>query len=534
MKKIYIILTALIILQLVKIEDLFSQPQLIWERFNIVPNGSSLPIDLKVDSSGNIYNLCSEGGFTVLKYDKYGTLKWRVYYDHPNLRLSTSPKSMVVDKDGNVYCVGDNNYEIVTIKIDNNGRLDWVRAFNPGAGFYTAGGIAIDPSGNIVVAGGSPSNFQRIIYGVIKYAPNGDTVWVKVKTDVSPVKGGNPKNLVVSKSGNIYFSGNINVDSAGINESRVYSVKLNADGDLIWLNKYYLRKSGYRYTLLDDTEENVYFVGGVAEDLVLDIIIHKFDTNGNNIWSRRYDTDEGYYDELRGAEIDRENNVIFTAKSGVLTPTFILTVKYDTSGSLVWERRFIANSSRENYPFDIICDKENNIYVTGDATFGTGEYWLMNLIKYNSNGNLLWNVFNGTPLRRNTGLKLIKTGDFIYVTGQMKWTSGQYNSILIKYSENPLNINGEAENLNFELFQNYPNPFNPKTKINYSINKQSLVSIKVYDINGKHIETLVNEVKNAGNFEIEFNGSNLPSGIYFYTLYINNEKTKTRKMVLVK
>lgn len=533
MKKIYFIWALMLSLQFITSEKIFSQPQLIWERFNIVPNGSSAPVDLEVDSTGNIYKLCSEGGFVVLKYDKYGTLKWRVSYDHPNLRLGTSPKSMAIDKEGNVYCVGDNNYEIVTIKIDNNGRLDWIRAFSPGAGFYTVGGIAIDPSGNVVVAGGSPSNFQRIIYGVIKYKPDGDTVWVKVKTDVSPYTGGNPKNLVVSKSGNIYFSGEINVDSAGIYQSRVYSVKLNSNGDLIWLNKYYLRKSGYRYTLLDKSEENVYFVGGVAEDLIEDIIIQKFDVNGNNIWSRRYDTDEGYYDELRGAELDKENNVIFTAKSGVLTPTFILTVKYDTNGNLVWERRFIANSSIENEPSDLIIDNENNSYIVGKSNFINTKIYITTL-KYSSEGNLLWYILNGTPLRYNIGRKLIKFSDFVYVTGQMLWTSGQINSILIKYSENPLNIKNNIEVLNYELHQNYPNPFNPKTKISYSIKYQSLVTINVYDLTGKKIQTLVNENKNAGDFEVKFSSSNIPSGIYFYTLFINNEKIQTRKMVLVK
>lgn len=530
MKKIYFILAVILSFQFITSEKIFSQPQLIWERFNIVPNGSSLPVDLEVDSTGNIYKLCSEGGFVVLKYDKYGTLKWRVSYDHPNLRLGTSPKSMVIDKEGNVYCVGDNNYEIVTIKIDNNGRLDWIRAFSPGAGFYTVGGIAIDPSGNVVVAGGSPSNFQRIIYGVIKYKPDGDTVWVKVKTDVSPYTGGIVKSVKITDNGDIFIAGYVYFNNTG----ECLVARIRESGQEIWTKKFIVGGS-ISYLLIDKNEEYLYTVGAIDnKNENTDILINKLNISGNLFWSKTFNTDEGYFEELRGAVLDKENNVIFTAKSGVLTPTFILTVKYDSNGNLVWERRFIANSSRENYPFDIICDNQNNIFVTGDATFGIGEYWLICLIKYNSSGVLLWNIFNGTPLRRNTGLKLIKTGDFIYVTGQMKWTSGQYNSFLLKYSENPLNINGVAENLNFELNQNYPNPFNPKTMISFAIKKQSLVKIIVYDINGKEIQTLVNENKNAGDFEVKFSSNNIPSGIYFYTLFINNEKIQTRKMVLVK
>ena len=75
----------------------------------------------------------------------------------------------------------------------------------------------------------------------------------------------------------------------------------------------------------------------------------------------------------------------------------------------------------------------------------------------------------------------------------------------------------------FSLSQNYPNPFNPVTKIRYSIpfggtSLMKYVQLKVYDILGNEIATLVNEEKPAGYYEIEFNGSNLTSGIYFYRL----------------
>jgi hypothetical protein len=70
----------------------------------------------------------------------------------------------------------------------------------------------------------------------------------------------------------------------------------------------------------------------------------------------------------------------------------------------------------------------------------------------------------------------------------------------------------------FVLKQNYPNPFNPVTKINYSVPKMSFIKINVYDILGNEITTLVNEEKSAGDYAVEFNGSNLSSGIYFYRM----------------
>jgi len=85
----------------------------------------------------------------------------------------------------------------------------------------------------------------------------------------------------------------------------------------------------------------------------------------------------------------------------------------------------------------------------------------------------------------------------------------------------------------FKLHQNYPNPFNPSTKINYSISKLSTVMIKVYDALGKEIATLVNEEKSAGNYQVEFNAANLPSGVYFYRIQAGSF-TQVRKMLLIK
>jgi arylsulfate sulfotransferase len=85
----------------------------------------------------------------------------------------------------------------------------------------------------------------------------------------------------------------------------------------------------------------------------------------------------------------------------------------------------------------------------------------------------------------------------------------------------------------YSLSQNYPNPFNPITVFNYSVPKQSYVTIKVYDILGNEIKTLVNESKLPGFYEVEFDASNLSSGIYFYSLRAGSY-IETRKMVLIR
>ncbi len=85
----------------------------------------------------------------------------------------------------------------------------------------------------------------------------------------------------------------------------------------------------------------------------------------------------------------------------------------------------------------------------------------------------------------------------------------------------------------YKLSQNYPNPFNPVTKINFSIPKNGHVSLKVYDALGREIASLVNDVKNAGNYTVEFNASHLSSGAYFYRLNVNGY-IETKKMLLIK
>ena len=85
----------------------------------------------------------------------------------------------------------------------------------------------------------------------------------------------------------------------------------------------------------------------------------------------------------------------------------------------------------------------------------------------------------------------------------------------------------------FELKQNYPNPFNPSTRISYAIPSASFVNLKVYDIIGNEIAVLVNEGKQAGNYQIDFDATELTGGVYFYQL-LTGSFVETKKMILMK
>ncbi|MBI1937530.1 MAG: T9SS type A sorting domain-containing protein [Ignavibacteriales bacterium] len=95
------------------------------------------------------------------------------------------------------------------------------------------------------------------------------------------------------------------------------------------------------------------------------------------------------------------------------------------------------------------------------------------------------------------------------------------------------------ENISYSLSQNYPNPFNPKTKIKYTIPQLSFVTVKIYDLLGREVTTLVSKEQTPGNYEIEFNAKNLSSGIYIYSIRVYSPGragnfVDNKKMALVK
>jgi len=100
---------------------------------------------------------------------------------------------------------------------------------------------------------------------------------------------------------------------------------------------------------------------------------------------------------------------------------------------------------------------------------------------------------------------------------------------------NVTDVKDDYDNLpqNYSLFQNYPNPFNPSSIIRYDLPKEGMVSIKIYDMLGREVKTLVNEYKSVGSYNIEFNANNLTSGIYFYHLQ-TSDFSQTKKLILMK
>jgi len=120
------------------------------------------------------------------------------------------------------------------------------------------------------------------------------------------------------------------------------------------------------------------------------------------------------------------------------------------------------------------------------------------------------------------------------------WNDDRDGNFEIYYKKNPTgnpiavsNVNSVVPQ-NFFLYQNYPNPFNPVTRISYQCFKKSNIKLKIFDISGKEIAVLVNTVKPPGKYDVNWYTSQQASGVYFYSLYVDNVLTDTKKMLLIK
>ena len=160
------------------------------------------------------------------------------------------------------------------------------------------------------------------------------------------------------------------------------------------------------------------------------------------------------------------------------------------------------------------------------------------LVKINPSGDSLWaKSFGGNCLLCCFyGYSVQQTTDGEFIVVGSSWLAGGSRDVwLIKTTPDLSSIEQSTDIISsdFSLQQNFPNPFNPSTKIEYSVPQASQVQIKVYDVLGNEVATLVNEEKPAGTYELTWNAASHPSGVYFYQLRAGSF-VETKKMVLMK
>ena len=170
----------------------------------------------------------------------------------------------------------------------------------------------------------------------------------------------------------------------------------------------------------------------------------------------------------------------------------------------------------------------------GDFSHTTDDFYLFKtflgnvpIFKINTSGSFFWCSTS------NDGQTVVTSGKAVHA--RQMGNGGLLYNINVDTNDIPTSI-GNNQNLSlsdYRLYQNYPNPFNPETVIKYMLPESGFVSLKVYNVMGKNVATLVNNKQENGNYEVTFNGENLPSGIYFYRLEANGT-TINKKMILLK
>ncbi len=528
-----------------------------WSRtYDGIVGGSDYPCAIAVDDSDNVYVTGRSSGLNyldmiTLKYDREGKLVWEARYDGGS---DDSGYGIAVDDLGNVFVTGysyvtpGHSGDYCTIKYSCTGVQQWIKTYDsPNCASDVAWNIILDDSGNCYVSGWIESGMYNYDFCTIKYDVYGNTLWLS--TYDGPAHSGDiAVSFTKDRFGDLFVSG----ESVGIGTYYDYCiVKYDHEtGDSIWVARY----SGAANDMdspsgiVTDIYGNCYVTGWSMKDTTLDILTIKYSRYGEKVWETRYDGT--YRGEDRGYDIaiDSLCNVYVAGRSMVVSnnPNCIL-LKYNENGVQQWVQTYGGLANYYDAFYEVQVDRFDNIYTTGFILTSLLHYpynYDFITAKYSPNGDLMWmEIYSDTANNPNQAYLLaVDKKCNVFVSGDFYISSTNRDFCTLKYSQlmGIANINNKQPG-NFSLSQNYPNPFNPTTNIKFSIPLSRgvsegwgvLVRLIIYNILGREIAVLVNERLSPGTFEIEWDASNYPSGVYFYKL-LTSEFIETKKMVLIK
>lgn len=494
--------------------------------------------DIAIDAAGDIYVTgfsydTTYYNYSTIKYNSSGDTIWVArYYESGN--YWNNLHLLAVDALGNVYVAGSGftdsstTFHFKTIKYNNSGIKLWESLYNePSGGYSDARDLAIDEYGNVYVTGSSQGSGTSVDYATVKYNNSGIEEWV-ARYNGPGNSSDFAQALSVDGSGNVYVTGSSGSDYA--------TIKYNSSGTEQWVARY----PGDAYSIAVDESGNVYVTGSsFGSGTFLDYATIKYNSSGVEQWVSRYDGPGNDLDIATKIAVHPTGNIYVTGQSaGSGTSWDYATVKYNSFGVEQWVARYNGPGSNEDIPNDLLVDELGDVYVTGSSwngsTLSSSDYAT---IKYDSSGVEKWIVrYNGSDNGADHANALaIDEAGHVYVTGFSRVSTSTYAYTTIKYSQSVTSVDDPNTNLpeRFILTQNYPNPFNPSTVISYQLPLSGSVTLKVYDLLGREVATLVNEEKPAGSYEVEFNAAGLSSGIYFYTISAGNF-IETKKMVLMR
>jgi len=361
-------------------------------------------------------------------------------------------------------------------------------------------------------------------------ATNGQEIWKKTitKNNYPDLWNDNGECLCVklSHNGNYLFAAITNEKSYLYNTS---------DGSIKWIFNY---AENIREIIFSDDDQYIYVPTGSG-------VIYKLRvSDGSIVWKQR-----GWsWAYINGFELSFDKKYLAVgAKAGGYS-----IIDCET-GSLIFSDKGLNNGSSTvkwiNKNNDLICigNSFSKIYdINGNLkSFGSfgGTYLFGNVLV--TCVGALFDFRDGEYLGQ--GFKINEEGRishfFFYneKLSKMVWavteTRGKNENIIEVYDVDYINDINKKDNhpllSEYKLYQNYPNPFNPITKIEYSLPENSFVEIKIYDIFGKEVETLINKKQTMGMYSLQWQPKNITSGIYFYRIKAG-KYSETKKMVYIK
>jgi len=277
-----------------------------------------------------------------------------------------------------------------------------------------------------------------------------------------------------------------------------------------------------------------FYSNDISVGYIPDGLVVKFDESGLEEWHYYYNT--GNPCNFWGIVETPDNNFVAAGAEQISMPkSNLLIVKLSANGELIdslilhnYDHNGALNAVKANDGFLAA----GYVYQNQEEPYKSQAY----LLKLNSEIDFEWELLVGSS-EWEEAWSVIQTssGGYAFAGVQIQFldTTAHYHYV-VKISEEPTGVEDiQVIPGQFYLFQNYPNPLNPATKIKYSVPNSEKVLIKVYDVLGEEVKILLDENKDAGTYEIGFDGSELTSGLYFYKITSGNF-SEVRKMMLLR